>query len=331
MRALRWTLPALTACALLLGAIPVASSAKGKCTRATNVEAIVDDSGSMAVTDPNRLRVQGLDLLINSLSPGTLMGAVEFGSSFDPSQPSADTVFPPGAVGPNAAAMRSALEQKIHADNGGTDYNAAFAQSDADNPNATARIFLTDGGHNVGSYNNGHLAHRVPTYVIGFSPGLASPSDRARLKQIASDTGGRYYALKDSSRLQSVINSIGAALTCQKPPTNFVDQLKKGQSKSHHVKVKRGTKRVQIALTWASPLDKFTVVGIKLVRHGKTLASAARVKRLKVTITRSSTFILVKVTRLRSGELKFKVKATKVGSPEPRVTLTTQVTQGRHK
>jgi hypothetical protein len=322
-------LPAFAALAMLLGAIPTASSAKGKCTRVTDIEAIIDDSGSMAITDPNRLRVQGLDLLINTLTPGTLLGAVEFGSSFDPSQPSADSVFLPEAVGPNAGTMKAALAQKIHADNGGTDYNAAFAQSDSDNPNAGARIFLTDGGHDVGTYNNGHLVHRVPTYVIGFSPGLASASDRARLKQIASDTGGRYYALKDSSALQSVINSIGAALTCQRPPRHFTDHLKRGQSKPHHVKIKSGTKKVQIALTWASPLDKFTVLGIKLVRHGRTVAAAARVRRLKVTFTKSSTFILVKVTRLTRGVLRFRVKATKVGSGEPKVTLTTQVTEGR--
>jgi hypothetical protein len=329
MRALRWALPACVVSTLILGAIPTAASAK-KCVRATNIEAIIDDSGSMAATDPNRLRVQGLDLLINSLSPGTTLGAVEFGASFDPSQPSADTVFAPEAVGPNAAAMKAALSQKIHADNGGTDYNAAFAQSDADNPNANARIFLTDGGHNVGTYNNGHLVHRVPTYVIGFSPGLVSATDRARLKQIASDTGGHYYALKDSSRLQSVINSIGASLTCQHAPKHFTDHLKQGQSKSHKVKVKSKTKKVQIALTWASPQDKFRVFGIRLVRHGKTVAVAARIKRLKVKITRSSTFILVKVTRLTAGQLKFRVKATKVGSLEPKVTLTTQVTEGRH-
>lgn len=331
MRTFRWALPALAVIALLLGALPVASSAKGRCTRATNIEAIIDDSGSMSLTDSNRLRVQGLDLLINSLSAGTTLGAVEFGASFDPATPSADTVFKPEAVGPNAASMKAALNQKIHADNGGTDYNSAFAQSDADNPTANARIFLTDGGHNVGTYNNGHLVHRVPTYVIGFSPGLVSPADRARLKQIASDTGGHYYVLKDSSHLQSVINSIGASLTCQKAPSHFVDHLKQGQSKSHHVKVKKGTKKVQLALTWASPQDRFTVSGIKLVRNGKTVASAARVKRLKVKTTKSSTFILVKVTNLTSGQLKFKVKATKVGSLEPKVTLTTQVTQARHK
>ena len=79
-----------------------------------------------------------------------------------------------------------------------------------DNPGAQARIFLTDGGHDVGTYNNGHLTHKVPTYVVGFSSGVAAPEDQQRLQAIASETGGQFFPLTDSSQLQSVMNSIGA-------------------------------------------------------------------------------------------------------------------------
>lgn len=308
-------------------AVPAGASAA--CTKATNIEAIVDDSGSMFSTDPDRLRVQALDLLINSLSPGTFLGAVEFGGSFDSSVPAADTVFKPEAVGPNAAAMKSALDAQIMADNGTTDYNAAFAQSDADNPNADARIFLTDGAHNAGDYNNGHLVHKVPTYVVSFSPGFSS-DDQARLQQIANDTGGIYAPLPDSAALQSVMNNIGAALTCQTPPQSFTDQLAQGRTKTHSVAIGANTKSLQLALTWSSPLDSFTISGLKLVNHGKTIAVAAR-RKLKVKRTTSATFVLLKVSGLRRGKLKFKVKATKVGSGAPQATLTTQVSHSRRK
>jgi hypothetical protein len=307
------------------------------CTKATNIEAIVDDSGSMALSDPNTLRVKGLKLLINTLSPGTLLGAVEFGSGLDfttPPTPGADTVFKPEAVGANASAMGTALDSKINADNGATDYNAAFAQSDADNPTAVARIFLTDGGHDVGTYNNGHLVHNVPTYVIGFSPGLADPVDQARLQQIATDTGGQYFGLTDASKLQSVMNQVGTALTCQAAPKAFTDQLTQGKSKTHSLKVASTTKSLQIALTWSSPLDKFSISNLKLVAHGRTVAVASRhrkPRKLRVKITKSPTFTLLKVSRLSKGKLTFKVKAVTVGSGTPQVTLTTQVTQSSHK
>jgi hypothetical protein len=324
---------ALVVAALIAApAAPVAHASA--CVPATNIEAIVDDSGSMSVTDPNRLRVQALDLLISTLKSGTNLGAVEFGSELL-EQPAADSVFKPDPVGPNATAMKQALNQKIQADNGATDYNAAFAQSDADNPNADARIFLTDGGHDVGTYNEAHLVHNVPTYVVGFGAGLASPEDQARLKKIASDTGGRFFPLEDSSQLQSVMNNIGAALTCQTPPRQFTDRLAKGQSKSHSAAIGAATKSIQITLTWASPLDKFKVFGLRLVGKGGALAVASSRHRkpgkLKVTTTKSSTFTVVKVSRLRKGRLHFSVKATKIGSGAPKVTLTTQVSQSSHR
>src|SRR6478609_10115441 len=104
--------------ALIVAALPPTSGQASRaqsaaaCTRVTNVEAIVDDSGSMAGTDSNRLRVQAMDLLINALDSNTTLGAIEFGWSFDPAAPSADVVFPTEPVGANAAAMKAALDTK---------------------------------------------------------------------------------------------------------------------------------------------------------------------------------------------------------------------------
>jgi len=325
----------LFAMAIATAGASAAPSASASCTPASDIEAIVDDSISMEFTDANRLRVQAMNLLIDTLGKGTTLGAVEFGSAgFENNPPAADTVFPPQPVGPNGNAMRTALDQKIHADNGATDYNAAFAQSDADNPGANARIFLTDGGHDVGTYNEGHLVHNVPTYVIGFG-GIAAGEDQARLQKIAGDTGGQYFPLKDSAQLQSVMNTIEAALTCQTPPRQFTDLLAKGQSKTHSVAIGGATKSVQITLTWTSPLDKFKLSGLRLVNKGHLLAVASRPGKkpgkLKVSRTVSSTFAVIKVSHLHKGQLSFAVKAAAVGSGEPKVSLTTQVGQSSHK
>jgi hypothetical protein len=320
-------------------AAPGASAATisaSSCKSASNIEAIIDDSGSMEITDPDKLRVQGMSLLIDDLSPNTQLGAVEFGSGLEIpgiiSTPAANTVFPPEAVGANASAMRSALDAAIKADNGATDYNGAFAKSDADNPGADARVFLTDGGHDVGTYNEGHLTHKVPTYVIGFGSGISAGPDQARLKKIAKDTGGKYFPVADTSGLQAAMNNIGAALTCQTPPQQFTDLLKQGQSKVHKLTVGAATKTLQITLTWASPLDKFKLNGLALVGKGGLLAVASRKPgKLKVTKTASSTFTIVKISGLRKGTLRFNVKAATVASGAPKATLTTQVGQSTHK
>jgi hypothetical protein len=326
---------AMTVALLATAAMAAPSGAAGggnalaSCAPAANVEAIIDDSGSMAVTDGNRLRVQAMDLLINTLPAKTQLGAVEFGSSLFESQPAADTLFPPEPVGPNAATMRSALDSLVQSDNGSTDYNGAFAKADADDPAAQARIFLTDGGHNEGEYKEAHLAHNVPTYVIGFGSGLTAPEDLARLQKIASDTGGQLYQLEDNSQLQAVMNKIGAALTCQTQPREFNDLLKQGQSKTHTIAVGASTKLLQIALSWASPLDRFKLSHLKLIVKGKVFAAARpQVRKLKVKKTNGKTFATAKVTGLRKGTLRFSVTAAKVASGEPKVNLTTQVGPG---
>jgi hypothetical protein len=323
-----------TALVMPIPGVASPAGAAAACTPVTNIEAIIDDSGSMFGTDSNRLRVQAMDLLINALDSSTNLGAVEFGFSTDPSLPSADVVFPAEPVGPNAAAMKAALDTKIQADNGGTDYNSAFDTGRAANPGAAARIFLTDGGHNAGTYVNTHLnpapQAQTPTYVVGFSPGLALPEDQARLAQIASDTGGRYFPLPDNSALQSVMNEIETTLTCQSAPKTFTDTLKPGKSKQHAVAIAKHSNSAQLTLTWTSPLDTFKIKGLKIVQHGDVVA-ARGVRHLKVKITKGTTYVVVKVTKLVPGKLHFKLTAAKVGSGAPEVTLTTQVSQSKSR
>jgi hypothetical protein len=326
---------ASTMAALLVAAVMAAPSgaageaaASAGCTPKTNIEAIIDDSGSMSITDENRLRVQAIDLLINALPPQTQLGAVEFGSELF-EKPAADTVFSPEPVGANAAAMKSALDVAIQADNGATDYNSAFAKADADDPASQARIFLTDGGHNEGEYKEAHLAHSVATYVIGFSSGLAAPEDQARLQKIATDTGAAFFPLPDSSALQASMTKIEAALTCQTPPREFSDLLKEGQSKVHSIPVGASTKTLQIVLSWTSPLDKFKLAGLKLIAKGKVVAAGRpKVRQLQVKKQSGQTFLVAKVSGLSKGALRFSVKAAKIGSGEPKVNLTTQVGRG---
>lgn len=311
-------------------AATAASTSASSCVRANDIEAIVDDSISMEFSDAGRLRVQAMSLLIGTLSPKTQLGAIEFGSGFL-EQPAANTLFPPQPVGPNATAMRTALDTAIHADNGATDYNSAFAKADADNPDADAKIFLTDGGHVEGPYNNAHLGHKVPTYVIGFGSGLSSGEDQARLKKIAKDTGGKYFPVQEAGELQAVMNSVSAALTCQTPPRQFTDTLGEGQSKPHSAAIGAATKTVQITLTWTSPLDKFKLTGLRLAgKNGLVAVASRKPGKLKVTQTISSTFTIVKVSKLRKGTLRFKVKGAKVDSAS-KATLTTQVGQSSRK
>ena len=315
------------------------ASASAACTPATNIEAIIDDSGSMEVTDPNKLRVQAMDLLTETLPTATTLGAVEFGSGFEAipgyteGQPAAFTDFPPEPIGPNKAAMQAALKASINADDGATDYNAAFAKADADNPTSQARIFLTDGGHDIGTYNEAHLAHNVPTYVIGFG-GVAPGEDQARLQKIASDTGGQVFELEEAGEIQAVVNDIGAALTCQTPPRSFTDELSQGQSKTHTIAIGAKTHSLKVTLTWSNPGDKFKLGGLRIKSHGQVVATLSRPthqkpapkpKKLSVATTASSsTYTVLRIGHLRAGTLSFAVSGAKVAGGPAKVTTQVQ-------
>jgi hypothetical protein len=321
----------LTGMVAVASTAAIAASATGApatsaaaCTAKKNVEAIIDDSGSMSLTDSDRLRVQALNLLMST--PGNerkTLGAIQFGTE-------ASSVFDPGSIRVNRTQFSQALDTQIQADDGGTDYNTAFALAKTHNGNADVRIFLTDGAHS-GTYENGHVGGPT-TDVIGLGASILG-EDEARLKQIASDTGGIYRKANDASELQSAMNSINASINCSQPPVTYTNTFKRsGQSKSHSLKVPKSVHSVQFALSWAQAADKFDIVGFRIVRKGKTVAKAAKVRRLKIKKRKGTTFVTVKVSKLVPGKLRFKVRAKKVASNTfTGVKLITQASRSKKK
>jgi hypothetical protein len=300
-------------------AAPVATAA---CTPKSNLEAIVDDSGSMFISDPSDLRIRAMELLIDTQgNEQRTLGAVEFGTD-------ATALFGPGLIGQNAAAYKAALNAALLEDGGGTDYNKAFTLAASHNPNANARIFLTDGAHNADDpYANGHQGG-PPTYVIGLGTGgEGTPFDNV-LKQIASDTGGLYRRADDAGALQAAMFDVNSAIQCQAPPKRFTDGFKKvGQSEAHTVKIPSRITTAQFALTWANSADAFTIGSFRVVRRGKVVARSSKVRKLKVTRRRGVTFTTVRVSGLVPGKLRFSVRATRLSAPGTEVSLTTQVTR----
>jgi lysophospholipase L1-like esterase len=191
------------------------------CTAAGNVSAIVDDSGSMEENDPENIRGSALELLITKPeAQGRTLGAVEFGSTAGPLFAPAM----PGAGQNDMLAALGALQNDGYEDDGDTDYNAAFRAAESLQPEASARIFLTDGKHNQGDYEDLH-AGGPPTFVVGLNIGPDDGSDdgAALLARIAGETGGAYFPLRLSpddspavqvSRLQPVLNDIDARIAC---------------------------------------------------------------------------------------------------------------------
>ena len=301
---------------VVLAAAPSVGAQTPNCVVRTNIEAIIDDSGSMSSTDFDRVRVAGMNLLIDK-NPQRTLGAVEFGSD-------AGTVFLPAQIGPNAAGMKGALDTLIQADGGTTNYNAAFDRANAENPGAHARIFLTDGGHNEGDYLEGHRnGGAPPTYVIELGSFIDQVA-RDRLARIAAETGGRFFEQVDLSRIQAVFNTINAHLDCLNPPKTWTDTFQRvGQQKRHTLVIPRNFARdipvlgrpprmVELVTSWTVASSRFTIPrkSIQIVRNGKVVAS----KGLRVRRVNGETFAIVRISRLVRGKLVFKVKAVRLSS-----------------
>jgi hypothetical protein len=314
-------------------AVPFGASAQTPgCTAANNVEAIIDDSGSMNSTDPNRLRKSGMDLLLNKPSnDNKTFGAVEFGTD-------AAALFGPDVVAANRASFLQMLDQRIQANDGSTDYNDAFNLAKTHNPNAQARIFLTDGAHNAGAYQNGHQGG-PRTYVVGLGNFQAQPDDAARLQQIANETGGKYFAQQDASSLQSTMNQIDSLIACRQITITKQVVINGVGTDTLGNRLSRSTLSLGIELSHPNAGNKVGLSEIQQVMRGRVvarwrasgaIATTSRVKKLRVTRRLGSTFQVLRVRGLLrgGGRLRYKVRTTTFVAQE---TATLQLTPSRSR
>lgn len=316
---------AALAAAAALSVTGGAGAATPGCNPVGNLEAIIDDSGSMSINDTNELRRTGLELLINSsANDKKTFGAVEFGST-------ANTVFAPGVIGSKRRSMIASLRSLTGADNGGTDYNSGFLKAGQDNPNAQARIFLTDGADN-GTFSNTHRGG-PKTFVVGLGIGAAGAgnSDADRLQQIAAETGGKYFPNVTASKLQTTFNTISSAVSCLQAPKSFTSKVftKPGQSSTKTANISSVTKKADLVLNWTQPTNNFTIADVRaLGKRNKTLATLSgkgKPKKLSVKKARGETYTSLSLKKPKgTRKLRFKVRVSKLLIPEPTETQLTQ-------
>lgn len=296
------------------------------CAPATNIAAIVDDSGSMRSNDPENLRRRALELLITKPGGGgRTLGAVEFGTY-------ANTLFSPALISDAQAVMLGALDLLQH-DEGQTDYDEGFTLSRLEQPGAQARIFLTDGNHNDGVYSDTHQGG-PRTYVIGLDIEGAGNEAADRLQRIADETGGAYFPLKldggdsaitQSLRLQPAFNAIDALLDCRAAPDQVVRELNApgqyGKSTSGRF---LGQPSLDIVLSWATPgTDIDLAQAVARSPTGKVVADLVgptkkhrKRRKLAASTIEGQTFDTITVDRPRNGTtLTFVIKATAITGP----------------
>jgi Mg-chelatase subunit ChlD len=179
------------------------------------VTLVIDTSGSMATTDPEKLRQTAANIFIDLLSPEDYLSIITFNTK-------KEVVLPMQQIksNNNKANFKKSLSQKLQSI-GDTDY--LIALNEASKQLSTVKeakvrkviLFLTDGEPDPDStkknnpkFMNQYMEslwkavsklalNKYEVYSVGFSKGV----DPAILERISSSTGGTFKIYEDSSKL----------------------------------------------------------------------------------------------------------------------------------
>ena len=202
--------------------------------------------------DPGRLRVAALELLLDKeRNAGERLGAVEFGDV-------AEQLFPPVLLGSETferdrRMLGRLIDERVQADAGSTNYNAAFAGAQTIDPDAEAVVFITDGGHNVGRFRALHR-NGPPTFVIGVGIGREG-RDGGRLQHIADETDGAHFPTS-TRRAAAGPQPHRRGLNCDTDIAT-ADRSRRGPRAAEPVDepLGDGTHSADVVVSWDDPLD----------------------------------------------------------------------------
>lgn len=225
--------------------------------RSLGVAFSIDDSGSMADSDPDRLRSAATGAGIDQLPDGATTAV----SSFDTGARS--LVDPTVVTSANRPTIKNDVDSSLVAA-GQTYYDLAFAKAkeQLDNMPGTDKrglVFLSDGAPNGGDYENELDAIRlagIPVFAIGFfsAPGSV-------LAEIAASTGGQAYTVQSPGEAQAVFARIVSTLTCDAQQVQESVTLAPGQTRAFPYTIGASDREFRALAAWYDG-----AVGVRLRR-----------------------------------------------------------------
>ncbi len=295
----------------------------------TDLAAIVNISGSMSGNDPSFRRRDAVQLLVDLAGQGDRVVATAFDDE-------ASEIFPRTTIAGEASKnpLKRLARQRIIND-GGTDYNDGLAAgfnalaADPLNPQVPkAAIFLTDGAHNSGDYNNAHLRFAFngtgrtwPICVVQLGSGF-SAVNTARLKRIATETGGVFASTPSNTQLENLYfqcrgRSSGATTLLKRTST-----FKIGQSRLFTRTVKKGQRQATFFVSFG--VGKY---GLQLTQPGGRVLKRSAGKAIR--LVRGKTFAFFRIQKPKVGNYTLRVTRLATGGPTDKATTTITVQKRR--
>ena len=184
-------------------------------------------------------------------------------------------------------------------------------------------IFLTDGAHN-GRYENTHLrfAHNGtgrswPICVVQLGRAFR-PEDTARLRRIASDTGGTYVRTPTNTQLENLYfqcqgRTAGARTLLRRAATFRVDQ-----ARTYRQRVAKGQRKATFFVSYVAGRYR-----LELVQPGGRVYRRTTGKRVR--LVRARTFSFFEVRQPRAGRWALRITRLRTGRRTVRATTTITV------
>lgn len=277
---------------------------------------VIDASGSMKETDPNKLGLEGVKLFVDMMAAsGNQVGIVTYGSKVE-------ATYPMKAV--NSQSDKEAIKDFVDGLNRDLEYTDITAglgkaiemenQRDTSLGNKPLIILFTDGNNAVGGVAgrdnqkiDADLAVMLeqakttgyPIYTIGLNDN--GKLNEAYLKNISEETGALAFATKDPNELPDILTQIFAAHSNLKVQNLGTFQ---GTGDFEEVIVNIPNENVLEANISATASGNVTFQLVDPLGNSKTIPSN------DVSLHESQSYHLLKILRPVEGDWKLYVKGT---------------------
>jgi Mg-chelatase subunit ChlD len=193
---------------------------------------LIDDSGSMQSSDPDRIRAVAAQLFWRDIlpsRPGNIVALLDFGrGSVEPTPGFQRTVLLAGFTG-DAAVLDAALSQIEAVPGALTPLYGSGVEVvrwvDSTTPQAYQRtlVIITDGAPSdtaiTDTLYNVAVAHGVRVFAVGVGPAAGEGEAARRLQELAARTGGIYAAAEPPEELEEVLQTLAMSAS---PPRLLV-------------------------------------------------------------------------------------------------------------
>lgn len=254
-----------TALALMDLDLQTRSVAPSRTGAGQTIIAVVDSSGSMTQTDPRKLRIEALNLLLDSLGEKNTLGLIEFSGR-------ARVLSEPHLLGPMGGSAREELRRQVQAigASGRTNIKDALimaldlAKGQTD---GLVLVLLSDGEDTSQHQWKGEadfIPPGVPVHVIA----LSDLADLPSLTRLTQATGGILEVANFSGDLHRIFASLFGVVEDREVFLVREGQLKTGEETSHPLHFEPGVSSAEFQCTWPGSDIDMVVRGPDGRRYG---------------------------------------------------------------